>query len=407
MQTFTAKQWLCIDVANQYGHDKKTFKERLAFGREVAELVRTSNEAELEYLRDMADNPSQFVAGLIAMVDAHNGKPSGYPIGQDVASSGPQLLSLLWRCERGIRNTGVGSNVPDVYSDIQAPLANLNLDRSIVKSACVPHGYNALNTPKLIIGKDNYLDFCKSYRDTLPAVQYTMDVLAKSWDSKVSEYIWAMPNATVIRIPVIDLVKYTPSYAGVKYVFSHKVNQGKRSGKGVRGLCANLTHSYDAFILGEINGRCNYKPKQVNRALRVLLAKDEPEFVGAPTKQAALFIQIYAQARTPSINMLEFVSSVNVQHFTDECVLEMRNILEQMLLNEPFEVNDIHDEFRALPKYVNRLREVYNELAYEAYTGNWITYVMKRLTGKDHSPMRVPIDMGLANQILNADYFLS
>lgn len=85
MQTFTAKEYLKIDIANSFGLDKTTWDERINWFDQ--------NENNLFDLLASADEPAMFFAGISAWFDVKEGKPSGYPISLDATASG-KLLPL-------------------------------------------------------------------------------------------------------------------------------------------------------------------------------------------------------------------------------------------------------------------------------------------------------------------------
>lgn len=79
-QEFTGKQYLQIDIANNFGLDKKDWMDRISWFQE--------NEPQLETLVNQAENPALFYAGVQAWRDTQQGLPSGYPISLDACSSG-------------------------------------------------------------------------------------------------------------------------------------------------------------------------------------------------------------------------------------------------------------------------------------------------------------------------------
>ena len=80
MQLLTAKEYLKVDIANNYGLDKKTWDERISWFDE--------NEANLLNLVDEAEESALFFAGVNAWKDMKAGKPIGYAVALDATSSG-------------------------------------------------------------------------------------------------------------------------------------------------------------------------------------------------------------------------------------------------------------------------------------------------------------------------------
>jgi len=106
MQTFTALQYLKIDIANSYGHDKLTWNQRIAWFDE--------NEDRMGELMPKAKEPAMFYAGCKAYIDAMSGTPSGYMISLDATSSGLQLLAALTGCRKSAELCNV---VPYVFGE--------------------------------------------------------------------------------------------------------------------------------------------------------------------------------------------------------------------------------------------------------------------------------------------------
>ena len=80
MQTFTAFEYIKIDIANSMGLDKETYQTRLDWFE--------ANKHQLHALVNQAEEPAQFYAGILAYEDTLAGKPIGYLVGQDATASG-------------------------------------------------------------------------------------------------------------------------------------------------------------------------------------------------------------------------------------------------------------------------------------------------------------------------------
>lgn len=98
MQLFSAKEYLKIDVANNFGLDKEDWDVRIKWFDD--------NEPELEKLAKLPEHkggpekPAMFFAGVQAYRDMQAGKPIGYGISLDATASGMQLLAVLTECEK-------------------------------------------------------------------------------------------------------------------------------------------------------------------------------------------------------------------------------------------------------------------------------------------------------------------
>ena len=102
MQTFTGREYLKIDIASNFGLEKKSWAERLAWFDQ--------NESQLLKLLPQAEEPALYYAGVKAYEDVKAGKPTGYMISLDATSSGLQLLAAL----TGDRSAAQLCNVVDL-----------------------------------------------------------------------------------------------------------------------------------------------------------------------------------------------------------------------------------------------------------------------------------------------------
>ncbi len=87
MQLLTAKQYMAVDIANNFGLDKETWDTRISWFED--------NKDNLHNLIESADEPAMFYAGVKAYEDMQAGKPIGYTVALDATSSGLQLLACL------------------------------------------------------------------------------------------------------------------------------------------------------------------------------------------------------------------------------------------------------------------------------------------------------------------------
>ena len=133
-QEFTGMQYLKIDVANNFGLDKKDWDERLEWF--------DNNEATLESQVKNADDPALYYASVKAYRKAQRKEVVQYPISLDATASGMQILACLTGDDEAAKvcnviNTGHRSDSYDViYKHMQAVLKTAGfVEKNKVKSA--------------------------------------------------------------------------------------------------------------------------------------------------------------------------------------------------------------------------------------------------------------------------------
>lgn len=121
-QPFSGLDYLLIDIANNLGHDKKSYKERIQIIKNwlPIEFPSMDNDQLIKLIQDkQADEPTLTFAGLKALQDHFNNKPSGYMVAFDAIASGTQIMSALTGDVIGLYLTGaLGNKRNDVYTAI-------------------------------------------------------------------------------------------------------------------------------------------------------------------------------------------------------------------------------------------------------------------------------------------------
>jgi len=111
---FTGCEYLMIDAANNFGHDKLTFEKRIEWCK--------ANLTNLEALLPNAKNKPLFLKSVYAIRDTQAGIPTGHLVELDACSSGIQLMSAVMGCKIGAMNTGLID--PDVMPNAPTTLVS-------------------------------------------------------------------------------------------------------------------------------------------------------------------------------------------------------------------------------------------------------------------------------------------
>ena len=80
MKMYSGFEYLLIDLANAYGHDKLLFDERIQWARD--------NMDQLEALADQAETKPLYIKALMAIRKAQAGLPTGHMVGVDGCCTG-------------------------------------------------------------------------------------------------------------------------------------------------------------------------------------------------------------------------------------------------------------------------------------------------------------------------------
>ncbi|WP_290877576.1 DNA-directed RNA polymerase [Aquabacterium sp.] len=408
MQTFTPLQYLKIDIASAFGHDKWTWNERIAWFDQHADHM-----GELVH---KAKEPAMFYAGCKAYMDAMNKVPSGYMISLDATSSGLQLLSALTGCRKSAELCNVipyfGEEVEaqrrDGYTVIYRTMTDKigeegKIERDGVKEAIMTALYSSRAVPKRVFGEGALLDiFYDTMAEMAPAAWELNEAMLTFWNKDALSHDWVLPDNFHVHVKVMDSVKETVHFLNQPFDTFRKANQPMAEG---RSLGANTIHSIDGMIVREMTRRCDYDMDQVNR-IYDLLSGDM--LIGGTKDENSHHAQMvktlwahYEASGYLSARIIDHLFPCTI-HLVDPAVIH--ELLES-LPDKPFKVISIHDCFRCHPNYGNDMRWQYaNQLKLIAKS-EMLSYLISQLIGKTVQVGKVDPEMW--KDILDTDYALS
>lgn len=404
MQTFTAKEYLQIDVASNFGLDKKDWDERLAWFAQ--------NEANLEELTAQADEPALFFAGVQAYRQMQKGQPIGYPISLDATASGMQILSCLTgdRAAAELCNVVDTEHRRDPYTIIYEIMTQrigeaAKISRENTKQAIMTSLYGSVAMPKQVFGDGMlYYTFLAVMGEQAPAVWELNQVMLDIWDPTVLSHDWIMPDNFHVHVKVMDQVREVIHFLNEPFEVSKRIN---RPVEGGRSLGANLTHSVDALVVREMTRRCMYDPQQINYAQGVL----ESGYAGSPDardlknpsgKKVKALWDHYKSSGYLSARILDDLHNHNVGHIDDPSVIQE---LISSLPKKPFNILSIHDCFRCHPNYGNDLRKQYNNQLHLLARSNMLGFLLSQILNRPITAGKA--DPHLFKDVLAANYALS
>jgi hypothetical protein len=412
MKTFTGWEYLLIDLANQFGHDKMVFEDRITWASE--------NMDKLEDLADQAETKPLYMKAMQAVRKAQRGIPSGHMVGLDACCSGIQLMSVLTGCVKGATATGLVN--PDERSDaytyttqvMSGILGNsVDISRTDAKQSLMTSFYGSKAMPKQIFGEDTpELDaFYQAANEVAPGAWQLLQELLGSWKPWGLIHEWKLPdgfdakvkvmNKREVRIEVDEL-----DHATFTYEFYE--NLGARHGLS---NAANVVHSMDAFVLREMHRRCNYDRNNIvgvslglymesNRRALVPTALDS-----TVNPKVAYYIDQYERSTLASAAILPYLDEMSMSALSQKHLEALVTMVAGMLAYQPFPLVTVHDEFKAHPNNLNAVRSQYREILAEIAESMVLDDLLSQVHNK---PLVFPkMTYDLADHIRGSNYALS
>lgn len=399
MQTFTGREYLKIDIANNYGLDKLDWADRIAWF--------DANEDKLDELVRTAKEPALFYAGTKAYREVLQGKPIGYMISLDATSSGLQLLAAL----TGDPSAASLCNVIDTGSREDAYVAiyhemlgqvtdKSKISREDTKQAIMTAFYSSKAVPKQVFGEGRLLDiFYSSLQAMAPAAWELNEAMLALWNPTAFEHCWILPDNFHVHVKVMEQVRERVHFNNTPYDVYYHVNQPTKEG---RSLGANTIHSLDGMIVRELTRRCMYKPNQVDKLYRLISEGDCG--LSDTTDDDRLVMRLwehYQRTGYLSARIIDHLTEDNLGLVDDRAIKELLDSLPV----KPFTIVSIHDCFRCLPHYGNDLREQYNRQLALIARSSLLQDIVSQLVGKPVSVSK--LDPMLWKQIEQTNYALS
>jgi hypothetical protein len=402
MNTYSPIDYIKIDIANQFGYDKKSFKQRIQWVDSVKDLRSKVDQAE---------KPAQYLAAVLALEDAMAGVPSGHLVGLDACSSGIAILGILAGCPVTSQNTGViGSKRMDMYSECNRTMndilgAEMTIPRSDTKQAQMTHFYGSKATPRAIFGdeSDELMAFYQAQEIVAPGACYIMRELLDSWQPYALEHAHTLPDGYNSIVPVLQKMKAKIEideldHATLTYIYEDNI--GTEKGLAV---AANMTHAVDGFLVRETVRRCFYDKEKLTM-VKALLHKNFN--TPSSTTETPVIEQMAHNHGFLSLRGAEFITEENVLTFSIGYRRELFALIKEVMTYRPFPVITVHDEFKCHANHVNQMRNVYMTILAELADSNVGQQIIREVRG-DNTYVLDKFTTNLGNAIMKSEYFLS
>ena len=359
MIKYTSKEYIKIDIANQFGLDKLLFENRIHWvNKHKGGLLKLVEEAE---------NKPRYLAAVYALNKANENMPIGHLVGLDMSASGIGIMSACMNDPVGAENVGIiGSKPKDIYThatEVMNELLDLKmkLPRKDIKRALMTSFYGSVNRPKELFNNDpkKLTAFYETQEIIAPGAVKLKDILLDAWIPNALEHSWTMPDGFEVKIPVLQKVEKQIEvdeleHAKIKMIYEDNIG----SERGL-SILANSVHSLDALINREMIRRCFYDKNQLNQALYELAKEDYKEELSPHT-----FV---------SLGQIEDLLKFN----TLTCMkYDLVALIKHTLAKPSFPVLSIHDEFMSHPNYMNYVRQTMIDIMSELSNSNILNVIV-------------------------------
>lgn len=403
MTPFSGYEYLLIDAANNAGHDKELFEDRIQWAQ--------TNLNNLEALAVDVKPKARpmYIKSVMAIREAQAGKPSGHLVGFDASASGIQIMSVLTGCIAGATATGLvdPNKRADAYTltteEMRKELgSNYTVARDDAKSALMKCMYGSRKAPKEIFGEDTpeLSAFYKAATTVAPGAWDLLQVLLASWNSYALQHAWKLPDGydAVVKVMVDKSDRIEVDELGHStFTYEYSVNEG--TNKGLSNA-ANLVHSVDAYVLRNIHRRCNYDREMVETVSDILwgelfMRQSELSIEDTPaSSQMAYYIEQYNRSTVADPVIFSHITVDSVKLISHTHLQTLFGITASMLEYYPFEVVTIHDEFRCHANNMNHLRQQYINILAELAESDLLSDLLSQLYGTNYPVHKLSNNLG-------------
>lgn len=256
MQQFTGREYILIDIANQYGFSKITWQERIHWTH--------SNRTVLEDLTESAEEPILYAKAVRALRDADKGVATGFIMGLDATASGLQIMACLIGCHTTASNVNLidSGQREDVYTKVADRInkvTGLNYSKSDVKKPVMTTFYGSKKQPEELFGEgtEELIKFQQILQEQLPGAMECMKDMQDCWRPNALSHTWTLPDGHVAKIPVMQVNDMKIEIDELNHAtYTFRTYENKPTPKGL-SLAANIIHSIDGYVVREMVRRAD------------------------------------------------------------------------------------------------------------------------------------------------------
>lgn len=416
MKKYSAFEMICIDIANQGWDDKKLFEQRIEWVLQ--------NFTRLTVIDTPKKERPLYVKAVMALFDCCRDIASGHMVGLDATCSGMSIMSVLTKCYKGCLATNlIDPNVRnDAYTMVTAAASthlkgDMVVSRQDAKDATMKGLYGSQAEPKKIFGEDTpeLAAFYQGLQETAPGAVELLGDLRHAWQPFALAHGWILPDNyhAYVKVMVVQEARIeVDELDHSTFTHIYYINEGTESDLK---LIANVTHSFDAYLLRSLVRRCNYDESIIRKAKNVLLREqagrlsgncDEEDLDGARDMAEHLIVRWFA-CGVPDVRLLDYVTNESAAFMSDQHIEQMLRIADEMLSYRPFPVVTVHDEFKCHSNNCNQMRFHYVSILADLARGLALEDVYEQITGAVPTYANAMDGNELAELILNSNYAIS
>ena len=411
MKTFTAFEWLLIDIGTQFGLDKEVFEKRLDWAKE--------NIDSLEAIGDKLQWKEKplYIKAVMALRKVQKGLPTGHMIGCDSTASGVQIMSAITGCHAGALATGLID--PEVRADVYTSSTSVmnetlhskgitvETERPKMKQAVMCSFYGSKLEPEMLFGKDTEELECfyQTMEKVAPGAWELRKDLLEAWQPYALSHEWKLPDGFEAKVKVMQQV--TTAGGNLPrieidelehYQFGYTYYENKGSKKGL-SLVANLVHSIDGYIVRTMHRMCNYDATVVRAAYAAICnAIGKPK--SNPTGKVKYYIDQYERSSVADVVILPWIGDGSA--LSDKHLEKLKVLCEQMLIYKPFPIVTIHDQFNCHAGNVDQMRFHYKETLADLADSEILSDLFGQIYGCKIEYNKLSNDLG--DKIRNSNY---
>lgn len=395
MKTFTAFEYILIDVANNYGLDGVPFEDRIEWATDNIDELETLGES----IKETKSYPLYFKA-VSALRQVQRGEPTGHLVGLDACASGMQVMSTVTGCLKGAAATGLihPDERADPYTEttqVMSNLLNKNVagERKAVKQGVMTSLYGSIAEPKKLFGDgtDELGAFYKAMYVIAKGACELCNHLIESWNPSNEYQTWELPDGYVARCPSeVSMEARIPVEELGGHRFTYQWSEVAPQEKAVQNA-ANVVHSLDAYLLRSLVRRCSYDANEVTKVISTIAMELlHREVLGKPSYSTTDTYEeldniIERFECTGIVDMVDIQclgNPLNVALFPSDYLTKMNTLLTEVSSYPSFEIVTIHDDFRASPLHCNRLRYHYKHILADLADSTVIDDLLSQLYGQ-------------------------